>query len=416
MKHSILVADDISTPDPRDVWRNYDAWGKLRRPADWSPMSQDAINAEILSPSATESEAWKWLPRGYTGHEHLLEFDLINMNARLYDPMLARMLAPDNVLGDPTNTQSYNKYSYVINNPLKYTDPSGNNWVDGLIKLGVHIGISALGYAAQNASTGGGPTGGASASGAGVDGATSTGTAAAGGIEPSYTHSFPMPEGATTVAPPVVSGTSASIGAANAANQAMALKGAIIQTYTAMITIQHRVVKPIYSSAEGGHCAPICGYEDTYPTVSVMAFNYDFEVTKNGLKLMNSAGGQNEANVRTLSTNSNYVSNITTYQSITKVSNEMSGNIYIKTNMLLKEEGFSATVTLPIGDTGVGLELQKNFTTQSGFGSVNVMLRFGAQGLSNLKSSHIFLDDDMKESTAPEGNYRIFVDFFPISR
>lgn len=53
------------------------------------------------------------------------------MNGRLYDPLIGRMLSPDNYVDDATNTQSYNRYSYVANNPLKYTDPSGwnkDNW------------------------------------------------------------------------------------------------------------------------------------------------------------------------------------------------------------------------------------------------------------------------------------------------
>jgi hypothetical protein len=48
------------------------------------------------------------------------------MNGRLYDPVLGRMLSPDNYVQAPDNTQSYNRYSYCINNPLKFTDPSGN--------------------------------------------------------------------------------------------------------------------------------------------------------------------------------------------------------------------------------------------------------------------------------------------------
>ena len=55
------------------------------------------------------------------------------MNARLYDPALARMLSPDNLVSDPTNTQAYNRYSYVWNNPMKYTDPSGNDLVGAII-------------------------------------------------------------------------------------------------------------------------------------------------------------------------------------------------------------------------------------------------------------------------------------------
>ncbi|MDO5524629.1 MAG: RHS repeat-associated core domain-containing protein [Prevotella sp.] len=63
--------------------------------------------------------------RGYCGHEMLDEFQLINMNGRLYDPMIGRFLSPDNYVQLPGNSQSYNRYSYCLNNPLKYNDPSG---------------------------------------------------------------------------------------------------------------------------------------------------------------------------------------------------------------------------------------------------------------------------------------------------
>jgi RHS repeat-associated protein len=66
-----------------------------------------------------------WLKRGYTGHAHIYEFNLINRNARLYDPTVGRFLAVDNFVGDPALTQSYNRFSYCLNNPLKFTDPSG---------------------------------------------------------------------------------------------------------------------------------------------------------------------------------------------------------------------------------------------------------------------------------------------------
>lgn len=65
------------------------------------------------------------LRRGYCGHEMLREFDLINMNGRIYSPIFGRFLAPDNYVQAPDNTQSFNRYSYCLNNPLKYTDPSG---------------------------------------------------------------------------------------------------------------------------------------------------------------------------------------------------------------------------------------------------------------------------------------------------
>jgi len=66
------------------------------------------------------------LHRGYTGHEMLGEFDIINMNGRLYDPVLGRFFSPDNYVQMPDNSQNFNRYSYCLNNPLKYTDPSGN--------------------------------------------------------------------------------------------------------------------------------------------------------------------------------------------------------------------------------------------------------------------------------------------------
>lgn len=63
--------------------------------------------------------------RGYTGHEMLTDFGLINMNGRMYDPLLGRFLSPDNYVQMPENSQNFNRYSYCLNNPLKYTDPSG---------------------------------------------------------------------------------------------------------------------------------------------------------------------------------------------------------------------------------------------------------------------------------------------------
>lgn len=63
--------------------------------------------------------------RGYGGHEMLNEFGIINMGGRLYDPLLGRFLSPDNYVQEPFNTQNLNRYSYCLNNPVKYTDPDG---------------------------------------------------------------------------------------------------------------------------------------------------------------------------------------------------------------------------------------------------------------------------------------------------
>ncbi|MFC1748566.1 RHS repeat-associated core domain-containing protein [Pseudomonadota bacterium] len=64
--------------------------------------------------------------RGYTGHETDSELGLINMNARLYDPMIGRFVSADPIIPDVYSSQSLNRYSYVYNNPFGYTDPSGN--------------------------------------------------------------------------------------------------------------------------------------------------------------------------------------------------------------------------------------------------------------------------------------------------
>ena len=92
----------------------YDPWGRRRNPTTWANLS------------ATEITQQNFLfARGYTGHEHLDEFGLINMNGRMYDPLLGRMLSPDNFVQAPDNSQNFNRYSYAMNNPLVYTDPDG---------------------------------------------------------------------------------------------------------------------------------------------------------------------------------------------------------------------------------------------------------------------------------------------------
>ncbi len=94
---------------------SYDPWGRLRDP-------------ETLEIYAAGEEPELFLGRGFTGHEHLTWFGLINMNARLYDPLLGRFLSPDPYVQAPDFTQNFNRYSYALNNPLKFTDDSGEFW------------------------------------------------------------------------------------------------------------------------------------------------------------------------------------------------------------------------------------------------------------------------------------------------
>ena len=91
---------------------SYDAWGRLRNPYNHSLYTlQNAPNL--------------FLRRGYCGHEHIPGTSLINMNARLYDPLIGRFLSPDPYIQETWNSQNYNRYSYCLNNPLVYKDENG---------------------------------------------------------------------------------------------------------------------------------------------------------------------------------------------------------------------------------------------------------------------------------------------------
>ena len=85
---------------------SYDAWGNLRNPTTWS----GSFTGTPL------------IDRGFTGHEHLYGFGLINMNGRMYDPVMSTFLSVDSYVQDPENSQNFNRYAYCLNNPLRYTD------------------------------------------------------------------------------------------------------------------------------------------------------------------------------------------------------------------------------------------------------------------------------------------------------
>ncbi len=75
------------------------------------------------------SDAKQALARGFTGHESIETAGIIHMNGRIYDAVLQRFLSPDPLVQSPTQTQSHNRYAYVMNNPLKYVDPTGYSWL-----------------------------------------------------------------------------------------------------------------------------------------------------------------------------------------------------------------------------------------------------------------------------------------------
>ena len=75
--------------------------------------------------------------RGFTGHEQVDSMGIVHMNRRIYDPKLGRFLQADPIVQAPKNSQSLNRYTYVLNNPLSYTDPSGFISFRSITKLAV---------------------------------------------------------------------------------------------------------------------------------------------------------------------------------------------------------------------------------------------------------------------------------------
>jgi RHS repeat-associated protein len=93
---------------------SYDAWGR-RRNTDGSDDSWASLGT--IANNQDNS--------GYTGHEQLDQLGLVHMNARLYDPITGRHTSADPTVPDPANGQAFNRYSYVLNNALSFTDPTG---------------------------------------------------------------------------------------------------------------------------------------------------------------------------------------------------------------------------------------------------------------------------------------------------
>lgn len=122
MNEYFFLRDHQGSVDKIVYWLNsinwptsysYDAFGK-RRNTDWTPDDADAL---LSINHVTE--------RGYTGHEHLDRVRLIHMNGRVQDPILGAMISADPIIGFIDQPQTLNRYAYVANNPLTYTDPSG---------------------------------------------------------------------------------------------------------------------------------------------------------------------------------------------------------------------------------------------------------------------------------------------------
>jgi RHS repeat-associated protein len=120
-----VITDGSGNP----AYYSFDPWGQRRNALDWSEMNFTEIASFDTSITT----------RGFTGHEMLDQTGLIHMNGRIYDARLARFLQADPFVEAADDTQMFNRYSYVGNNPLNATDPSGyfslRQWVGVIVAV-----------------------------------------------------------------------------------------------------------------------------------------------------------------------------------------------------------------------------------------------------------------------------------------
>lgn len=108
----------------------FDPWGKRRNTQTWQALAQSSLEQSFLKKNKPITT------RGFTGHEMVDEMGIVHMNGRIYDPMLARFMQADPIIQSPLTPGSLNRYSYVLNNPLNATDPTGFTGIqDAYIKL-----------------------------------------------------------------------------------------------------------------------------------------------------------------------------------------------------------------------------------------------------------------------------------------
>ena len=117
LTHDHLGSTDgiVTETGVMQVAESFSAFGERRDPIDW--IGDPSAGDQILIANRMD--------RGYTDHINLEKSSLIHMNGRVYDAEIGRFLSPDPYVFQPMNTQGFNRYAYVQNNPMRYTDPSG---------------------------------------------------------------------------------------------------------------------------------------------------------------------------------------------------------------------------------------------------------------------------------------------------
>lgn len=116
-----LALDHLGSPD-----RILDSAGNLVAAGSFGPFGERRKSTWNGVPTAAEISKITAATRdGFTGHEQLDNVELIHMNGRVYDPQLGRFISADPYVTGAYDGQSLNRYAYVLNNPLVYTDPSG---------------------------------------------------------------------------------------------------------------------------------------------------------------------------------------------------------------------------------------------------------------------------------------------------
>ena len=115
----------------------FDTWGMRRKTTAANTFTESLALADLDAYAS---------PRGYTGHQQLDELGLIHMNGRIYDPLIGRFLQVDPIIQEPYNGQNFNRYTYVLNNPLAYTDPTGYSFWTEVRRPVAAIAVAIITY------------------------------------------------------------------------------------------------------------------------------------------------------------------------------------------------------------------------------------------------------------------------------